>query len=253
MSNIADYIEHLHRELDKQTEDFRSRLYAQFPHSIHTFALSCPSCGSSLRRHSSTELKFCPFCGAAISSPTEEERELKPIYMLPHYESLEEETKAKIGTFERVYRNTFQQETKRPLVEKSAFNLLDFSPLVNPLASGLEIEMGLSVGKVMRDEYGKNTVLHFENKELELYNAARFSLREYQLCMRYDNTKKQALYYAGFPTDKTCLNLLNSIIDVRNEASHKKNISHEKFFFFYDNIYKFFSEYVDKLITIKMA
>lgn len=251
MGQLRDYINQIQRDLELQSEEFRSRLYADFPHINRNVPSTCPSCGYALPRRGSEELKFCPFCGFAISSQDQETSSIKPLYKLPHYEDLEDETKAKIGTFERIYKQTFQTEAGRVLVEKSGFETLDYSPLVNPLASGLEIELGQSVGKLMCREYGRHTTLHLENKELDLSRVSRFSLREYELCMRYDVARKNVISAAGFQVDELCFKVLGAIIDVRNEASHKKYVCSERFFFFYENIYAFFEKYVDKLIAMK--
>ena len=252
MGRLTDYIAQIHREMELQAEEFRSRLYSDFPQpNRQPSIVYCPSCGSSLPLRGSSELNFCPSCGASVCCPNQDDCSLKHIYKLPHYDGLEEETKAKIGTFEKVYRQTFQSETGYLLVEKSGFDQLDYSPLINPLASGLEIELGMSIGKLMRTGYGKDRVLLFGDKKLELSGALSFSLRGYELCMKYDCARKNVIKAAGFPLEDRCFALLDKIINVRNLASHKGHVSQEHFFQFYENIYAFFESYIDKIIAIK--
>lgn len=253
MGRLSDYIDQIHRELESQVSDFRSRLYSDFSRTnLQSSAVYCPSCGSALPNQASSDLRFCPFCGASVCFQDQGES-FKHLYVLPHYEELEEETKAKIGTFEKIYRQTFQPETGRLLIEKSGFDQLDYSPLVSPLASGLEIELGKSIGKLMRRGYGRDSVLYFDDKKLELSGASRFSLRSYELCMRYDRARKNIISEAGFPVDDTCFAMLDKIISVRNDASHKKHVPKEAFFLFYENIYAFFESYIDKIIAIKLS
>lgn len=252
MGRLTDYIAQIHQEMESHAEEFRSRLYSDFPQTNRQSSIVyCPSCGSPLPLRGSSELNFCPLCGASVCYQNQEESNLKHIYQLPHYDGLEEETKAKIGTFEKVYKQTFQSETGYLLVEKSGFDQLDYSPLINPLASGLEIELGMSIGKLMRTGYGKDSVLLFGDKKLELSGALSFSLRGYELCMKYDYARKNVIKAAGFPLDEKCFALLDKIISIRNSASHKGYVPQERFFQFYENIYSFFELYIDKIIAIK--
>lgn len=251
MGRLSDYIDQIHRELESQASEFRSRLYAEFPQHGNSSPTLCPSCGSPLPHRRVSELNYCPFCGVYISHQTQTGEILKPLYKLPHYDEFEDDTKSKIGTFERIYQQTFQPETGRVLMEKTGFDLLDYSPLVNPLASALEIELGQSIGKVMRKEYGKDGVIHFGDKEIQLSHTLSFSLREYELCMKYDCKKRNVIKKSGFSLDEVCFKTLKKIIDVRNEASHKKYVSQERFLLFYENIYVFFETYIAQLLILK--
>ena len=47
--------------------------------------------------------------------------------------------------------------------------------------------------------------------------------------------------------------MLDKIISVRNDASHKEHVPKEAFFLFYEHIYAFFESYIDKIIAIKLS
>ena len=52
MGRLSDYIDQIHRELELQASDFRSRLYSDFSRTnIQSSAVYCPSCGSALPNH----------------------------------------------------------------------------------------------------------------------------------------------------------------------------------------------------------
>lgn len=252
MDFLSDYIEQLH-------SDIRSRINSMQNDCLQELAgcasvMSCPSCGSKLDLCDNMPMYFCPYCGEALQNGNGDVLAcaLKPLYKLPHYQLLESETKAKIGTFEKIYEQLYQYETGRPMIEKKGaceFDKLDYAPLINPLASSLEIEFGASVGALLAKAYGRDYIVRMPKKNIVMGKIS--SLREYQFCIEYDCSCKNVVREAGFCMDSQCASLFRSIVSVRNTASHGEPVDKDTFYKFYDCIYPFFEIYVPQLIEIK--
>ena len=219
----------------------------------------CPYCGEEILSGS----VFCPYCGEdlvvekakdekPISKKTEQPKaNYRPLYKLPFFEDLEEETKTKIRTFEHVYQKAYEEETKRPLVStfSAKASVEDFSPLIMSLSSALEIELDKSVLSLMRKIYGKDYV--FEEQELKVELCKQGTLRGYQYCIFHDLKKKKELQKHGLDNGWECAKALNGIIQKRNKSGHKGVIGQSSFYEFYDAIYDFFNQYMGNLITVK--
>ena len=219
----------------------------------------CPYCGEEILSGSI----FCPYCGEdlVVEKTTEEKLTSKkveqpksnyrPLYKLPFFDGLEEETKTKIRTFEHVYQKAYEEETKRPLVSTFGMktSVEDFSPLIMSLSSALEIELDKSVLSLMRKIYGKDYV--FEEQELKVELCKQGTLRGYQYCIFHDLKKKKELQKHGLDNGWECAKALNGIIQKRNKSGHKGVIGQSSFYDFYDAIYDFFNQYMGDLIEVK--
>ena len=245
--DLEKYFEQLENSLQKDLEN-------TIRQSIQEF---CPYCGEEILSGS----VFCPYCGKdlvvekpkeekSVSKPIEQPKSnYRPLYKLPFFEGLEEETKKKIRTFEHVYQKAYEEETKRPLVSAFGENasVEDFSPLIMSLSSALEIELNKSVLPLMLQNYGKKII--YGKKEIEL--DKQITLRVYQFCIYYDCYHKNYLNSYGLHKAEECGKALNRIIKKRNKSGHIGVATSKSFYTFYDDIYDFFQMYMEDLIKVK--
>jgi len=253
--DINKYLEQLQNDLNSQLENLSIQDIKNHINS-GSDVISCPFCGEELSRNAS----FCPYCGNELNKEKflEEENSSQSvhhsIYKLQRFEELEEETKSKIGTFERIYQQTYQIETGKGLVEKfgNAYCQLDFASLVNLLASAIEIELKESVLTYMRKEYGSDFSFRHNDIDIRL-NKKFLSLRAYQICISYDIEHHKGIekYDINLNHMLNCINILDKIIPIRNNADHTNYIDENTFFKFYDYVYMFFAEYMENLILLK--
>ena len=246
--DLEEYLKQLSDDLDKELNSLIPLEIDQNVASQHDFSDTfhfCPYCGEELKG----EMTYCPYCGEKLKKEIAEPKKIKPLCCLKHFDDFEEATKSKIGTFEKIYNRAFFEETGRPLIEHYGFDTMDYAPLVNPLTSALEIELNASIMHLLRSIYGNDFVFKGKkNVELKYKNN---SLRDIQVCMEEDILYENAIYKAGMTNIEDCAKDLNRIITIRNNASHKKEISKETFFSFYDNLFAFFERYMDGLLAIK--
>lgn len=247
-------------DFEKYFEQLENTLQKNLENSIRQdMQMFCPYCGEEILSGSI----FCPYCGEdlVVEKTTEEKLTSKkveqpksnyrPLYKLPFFDGLEEETKTKIRTFEHVYQKAYEEETKRPLVSTFGMktSVEDFSPLIMSLSSALEIELDKSVLSLMRKIYGKDYV--FEEQELKVELCKQGTLRGYQYCIFHDLKKKKELQKHGLDNGWECAKALNGIIQKRNKSGHKGVIGQSSFYDFYDAIYDFFNQYMGDLIEVK--
>lgn len=245
-------------DFEKYLEQLENTLQKNLENSIRQdMQMFCPYCGEEILSGS----VFCPYCGEdlVVEKPKEEKQVSKPIeqpksnyrplYKLPFFEGLEEETKKKIRTFEHVYQKAYEEETKRPLVSTfvTKASVEDFSPLIMSLSSALEIELNKSVLPLMLQNYGKK--IKYGKKEIEL--DKQVTLRVYQFCIYYDCYHKNFLSNYGLHKAEECGKALNRIIKKRNKSGHTGITSSKNFYTFYDDIYDFFQKYMEDLIKVK--
>ena len=245
-------------DLEKYFEQLENTFQKNLENSIRQdMQMFCPYCGEEILSGS----VFCPYCGEdliveklkeekQVSKPIEQPKSnYRPLYKLPFFEGLEEETKTKIRTFEHVYQKAYEEETKRPLVSTfgAKASVEDFSPLILSLSSALEIELNKSVLPLMIQNYGKN--IKYGKKIIEL--DKQVTLRVYQFCIYYDCYHKNFLSNYGLHKAEECGKALNRIIKKRNKSGHIGLASSKNFYTFYDDIYDFFQAYMEDLINIK--
>ncbi len=265
--DLEKRIQQLQNDLNKRLENLGVNIEQRLESLQHESTdYICPQCGRAIK----VKRSFCPYCAANLnnlSSPVEpsssdndepaidkpEKDRLQPMAKLPRYEEYEEETKSKIGTFEQIYENTYIEDCGRRLEETLGYEELDYAPLVNPLASAIEIELNATVYRALLSAYGKGYTFTQKEKTITLKKNAKTSLRDFQLLMEHDCKHKRTLSKVGLDKKQVldCSHALNHIIDVRNDADHKKNISKMKFLYFYHNVFNFFSQYIESLLAIK--
>lgn len=245
-------------DFEKYFEQLGNSLQKELENSIgQDMQMFCPYCGEEILSGS----VFCPYCGEdlaiekskeekPVSKPIEQPKSnYRPLYKLPFFEGLEEDTKTKIRTFEHIYQKAYEEETKRPLVSVLGDKIIkeDFAPLIISLSSALEIEMKKSVLPLMRN-YGKK----IKYKDLELELEKQLYLRDYQFCFSYDCCHKNYLKNYGFHKGKECAKALNRIRKIRNKSAHGNVVYSKSFYVFYDNVYDFFQMYMEDLIKVKI-
>ena len=227
----------------------------------------CPSCGFVLREG----LSFCPNCGRQLArqiNPPQAVAERRPewsgertaspgnqaetrrkrLHSLPHYEDLEEDSKTKIGIFERIYRQTFQQENGLPLVQPYGYQDIDYAPLVNLLASVLEIELMHSAWNKMKRCYPASFQCGDVTVNLNMPNPTLFDMT---LCLEYDRQTKKVLDRFLDGKSQPLAALLTKIRTIRNAASHKTTIGEQRFLVFYEDMSLVFRNYMPLLINLK--
>lgn len=247
-------------DFEKYFEQMENTLQKNLENSIRQdMQMFCPYCGEEILLGS----VFCPYCGEdLVVEKTTKEKPIsknvehpksnyRPLYKLPFFDGLEEETKTKIRTFEHVYQKAYEEETQRPLVSTfgTKASVEDFSPLIMSLSSALEIELDKSVLSLMRKIYGKDYV--FEEQELKVELCKQGTLRGYQYCIFHDLKKKKELQKHGLDNGWECAKALNGIIQKRNKSGHKGVVGQSSFYDFYDAIYDFFNQYMGDLIEVK--
>lgn len=247
--DIEEYLNQLSKKLD---EDLNSIFPLEMNQNVTSkdvdsdSFLFCPHCGQNLTERT----VYCPFCGEKLIMENTQSEKIQPLRSLKHYDDFEESTKSKIGTFEKIYNRAFQVETGRPLIQYFGYETMDYAPLVNPLTSALEIELNASVILLLRKKYGKNCQFQVKGKTVDLGNNNN-TLRDIQICLEEDVKRSNELQKSGMANAAHCAKDLSHLVSIRNNASHKKEISKETFFSFYGDLFAFFEKYMDDLLALK--
>lgn len=255
--DLNESLEQLRKELDASLEEIRrgnDELIAGLGVTL------CPHCGMTIP----PDAEFCPFCGGKLDGrssadkPAEEKRTLRnnTLDALKKDPRLEEESKSRIGTFERIYSEIFLPETNRPIVSYS-FDDLSYSALVSPLGAVLEIELNLSVYQFIRKQYGIPMPQAFNRKSgVKNIGAGRSMVDVGAPSQMLGNIRvlvdmnKRTLSSVIGEVDQFS-GKLGYFIKIRNEASHTGSVSKESFLKFYDAFSDFFNKYLDALMEIK--
>lgn len=169
---------------------------------------------------------------------------------------LEESTRSKIGTFEKLYQNTYVADSKVPLY---GYDDLDYASLVNLLASALEIELNMSLYQAIRKEAGiaipKYAWTDVEKKEIyvsgqtvDLGKAKQMYGPLLRLFAKYDSVTSRVV---GDASDFT--GMLSKIARVRNKADHTEMIDKNDFLAFYSMYSSLFNRYIGNLLNLKQS
>lgn len=285
--DINEYLERLRREIDEQAQNIKLRNNAwsgqkeeesydagsgvRSAKTSEDVVAYCPYCGEPFPSGAG----YCPYCGQQVTLnsgildkdenyPVDAShtaglpggKEEKTLQRLKSAERLEESSKSRIGTFERLYMDTYFSETHIPIAY--GYEQLDYAALVCLLASVLEIELNLSVYQQLRELYGIEMPL-FANKpapkkEITVYpgfvldiGKESITLGRIQSLLESNKSKISC----DLPDMPDFIEWLNAIIKMRNKADHKDRITREAFVGFYELYVRFFNRYIDGLMDLK--
>lgn len=251
--DLDKYIEQLQQNLQTHLDNLGA---TEITHSYTQNRKRCPFCGESLL----PDADFCPYCGNELEKMVEKDDKIEtrqPIYKLHRYDELEEETKAKIGTCEKIYQQIYQQDTGRAMIasysSRKSYDQLDFAALITLLGSAVEIELNASVLPFMRMEYGANYKFTYRGQDFDL-SQNKQTLACLYAYLSYDINRHKRIEKYGIKVDRVqrTLDILEKVIvKFRNKAAHIEVISDKQFFKFYESVYTLFEEYVKDLITLK--
>lgn len=229
--------------------------------------VGCPYCGNELY----VNFDICPFCGKEIPDSVLQliqnmhgtaraEETPQPIDVannniipLTHFEELEEDSKTKIGTFERLYRETILKP--RTL----GFDDSDYAPLVNLLGSIMELELSRSVYEKLLPYWKlvakKTGIDNIPNSRDCTLGTMCFLMQQSKKAPTIPTKVKKNydfLYrHIGNNLDKFTTQL-EFIKETRNDADHKKVISLNKFNHFFDVYRNFYEKYMPILLQLKL-
>lgn len=175
---------------------------------------------------------------------------------LIHDERLEDTSKSKLGTFEKIYSEIFVEETGAPMY-KYGYDDLDFSPLVNPLMTLIEIELNHSIYQEIRRLNGIDmTRYYYKNapdKDVRFGNTVvnvgarkqMLGTLQHMITTCGEQLKEHIKDSASF-----CRNL-STTISVRNGASHASFINKERFISFYNAYSQMYNGNIQSLMSLK--
>lgn len=213
---------------------------------LELIGISCPFCGNDLYKG----FDICPVCGhdipkellVEVGSKTEN-------VLLTHFDGLDEDSKSKIGTFERLYRDTFYGNTS------FGFETLDYAPLVTPLMSVVEREACYSIYAKLLPYWrwvSKQKGMQLAKPDkctlggLSTLWDASLTIKE---STRQDLTdQKKWLDNFGEKARKT---LKGTFLGIRNDADHKTAIDRKRFEEFFVIYRDFYETYMPKMIELK--
>lgn len=169
---------------------------------------------------------------------------------------LEEVTKAKIGTFEKLYQSQYVSDSKAPMY---GYDDWDYATLVNLLASALEIELNMSIYQAIRKEAGIEMPKHFNKdtgyKEVKIgdlfINLGKKDQMFGALLALVSKYKQSVAQVVG--EDETFKISLSKVVKYRNAADHKELITKEKFLDFYSVYSLIFNKHIEKLLDLKQS
>lgn len=261
--DFDNYLKNIEEEMNRHKRQMDSYLNDFVPNRTKPETRFCPYCGHDLE----DIMTFCPYCGANLSDSEDgeqthdtESEEAEHTHnsdlecdMLTHYPELEEESQAKIGTFE-LLRGQYKTEAYG-----YSFTTKDYAPLVNALAAVVEIETNLSVyqllralnGVDMRSKFDKDchgaACIGRDNIRIEL-SQKRQTLGGLCFCARMFNSE----LHRYIPEIGEIARMLPVINNVRREASHGGVIDDGTFEKFYkEGFITFYKTLLPQLLKLK--
>ena len=236
--------------------------------------LSCPYCGKELY----IDFDICPYCGRTVpdtllhiiqtkhgtigTKTIEDEKSTKRpssnILRLTHFDELEEESKTKIGTFERLHME-YMSKTSTYDFEDS-----DYAPLVNLLGSVMELELSRTLYMKLLP-YWKQ-IANFANLN-DIPKSKDCTLGTICLLIQKSENVKKSMRTPTIPREvkdsyefihknmgdkfNEFQSQLEFITYIRNDADHKKVISCSKFNDFFTEYHEFYEKYIPILLQLK--
>ena len=210
--------------------------------------IGCPYCGNDLY----VDFDICPHCGKEVPASL-----LQLIHgthgTLIHFDDLEEDSKTKIGTFERLYDDNMYRAGRR------GFDDTDYAPLVSLLSSVLELELSYAIydkfylyWQELQKSYEINLPQHRKDCTL---GTIRFLLEKAEKDNGH-NLPKQAQddwHYAENTFLGPLRRNLNTFVDERNNAAHKYSIPKDKFTSFYNLYLEFYNNNMESILALKKS
>lgn len=212
--------------------------------------IGCPYCGNDLY----VDFDICPHCGKEVPASLLQlihRNETTVTKTLQHFPDLEEDSKTKIGTFERLH----EEYLSKP--KKLGFDDTDYAPLVSLLCSVLELELSYAV-------YDKfiafwqllaqkdSSLILPDNRDLCNLGTIKLLLEKAE--KNEMNMPQSIRKDWGFAKDKFLDPLKERIKDFRlyrNKAAHKDAVSLKEFNDFYDKYQPFYTRYMPSILELK--
>lgn len=171
-----------------------------------------------------------------------------------HYLGLEESSKTQIGTFERLYADSYQIEVGKPMA--FGFNDVDFSPLVNPLGAVIEMELSASLYTalyprlkqvIMQMQRSTDHPIKLPEPTACTIGNLLFFLKDNRFgCMPY-------LREYGITDTEAFMHHLESIKAGRNDSAHRVTMTKSQFLEFYQHFTVFYETFIPLLIRLKLS
>lgn len=178
-------------------------------------------------------------------TPTEQEAQTMP--GLVRDERLEDRTMSRIGTFEKIYNEIYESQTKSPIT--FGYADLDYSVLVTLLSSCLEIELNASIYKKIQ-QIRKNDPSYKATRDTDInYNQSTQTLGSFILII--SKFEKELKPYLDDP--RGFAKVLSKISTYRNNAAHTSATSKNQFLKFYQIFSWLFNSYIVKLMNLKAS
>lgn len=247
--SLDDYLNSIESEMNANKKSLDVYLHQLRPQSTQEYNKFCPYCGHDLE----PGMTFCPYCGSELDASSEPQCAPPSEGMsLPHYEELEEDSKAKIGTFERLCNSGVYAITK------SDFSTQDYSPLVAPLAGMIEVELSLSIYQAVRQIHGVEMPKFF-NRDCKGATIIRRNNLEINLgagCATMGTTKIVAQMFKEklrpiLPEIDNIICALDAMKEKRNDSAHGVYVSEQDYRLFFKAFQQVYCNYMPCILSIK--
>ena len=176
---------------------------------------------------------------------------------LPVYKELEPESKAKLGTFERIIKN--EQNFNVKAID---YATTDYAPLVNLLGGIIEEETSLSIWQLIRSNHGVKMPYYYNrpsntsgatlkkgNETINL-NVRKATLGTLSLCL--DNNDEKEKISSRLKNINRISSFIEEATSIRNDASHGGYVIYEKSFkSFFEKYEKFHKDDLPSILKLK--
>lgn len=240
--DLNDYISSINKDLQKEL-DYLNRQQDDFLNNILGKSSSAREATDFIRETPAIE-------------PTEKSGGIKTIARLKVDSRLEESSKSKIGTFERVYNDIFLEKTRIP-IETYGYSDLEYAPLVTLLSTIMETELNHSAYQAIRQKHGIDISTNFnKNRKGPWISIGKESINIGAATQMLGSLKmlieREKSYISSYlkDVDGFC-QLLDALRETRNDASHGKYINKERFIDFYTTFAELYNRHIFSLLDLK--
>lgn len=225
--------------------------------------IGCPYCGNDLY----IEFDVCPHCGQEVPRELlrliQEMKKINSIQKnsknidvpsLTHFDDLEEDSKTKIGTFERLIDEKYAEPIHR------GFDDTDYAPLVNLLSSVLELELSFAIFDKFLPYWIKLQKSYEINIPKDREMCTLGSIGYFLGIASKDkghllpDSEKENWHFAENNFGTYCAELkkhLDVLTEGRNKAAHKSAISKQDFLTFFAEYQPFYEQYMPAILQLK--